>query len=146
MNYLLSEIARIVGGEHRGCDLRVKEVATDSRGVMSSDDMVFVAINGKNHDGHNFIPQMVVRGVRAFITERAIDVAEGSGVVIVDSAIVALQRLAAHHRRNFKGRVVAIIASKRSISPGSETPASMNATSSSPSSISNESATPSCEL
>ena len=76
MNYLLSEIARIVGGEHRGCDLRVKEVATDSRGVMSSDDMVFVAINGKNHDGHNYIPQMVVRGVRAFITERPVDVAE----------------------------------------------------------------------
>ena len=47
MNYLLSEIARIVGGEHRGCDLRVKEVATDSRGVFSSDDMVFVAINGE---------------------------------------------------------------------------------------------------
>ena len=111
MNYLLSEIARIVGGEHRGCDLRVKEVATDSRGVMSSDDMVFVAINGKHHDGHNFIPQMVVRGVRAFITERAVEVTEGMGVVVVESAIVALQRLAAHHRRNFKGRVVAITGS-----------------------------------
>ena len=111
MNYLLSEIARIVGGEHRGCDLRVKEVVTDSRGVMSSDDMVFVAINGKHHDGHNFIPQMVVRGVRAFITERPVEVTEGMGVVVVESAIVALQRLAAHHRREFKGRVVAITGS-----------------------------------
>ena len=46
MNYLLSEIARIVGGEHRGADLKVREVATDSRGVLSSDEMAFVAING----------------------------------------------------------------------------------------------------
>ena len=112
MNYLLSEIARIVGGEHRGCDLRVKEVVTDSRGVLSSDDVIFVAINGKHHDGHDFIPAMVARGVKAFIVEREVDMpAEGVGVVVVASAIVALQRLAAHHRRDFRGRVVAITGS-----------------------------------
>lgn len=108
----MSEIARIVGGEHRGCDLRVKEVVTDSRGVLSSDDVIFVAINGKHHDGHDFIPAMVARGVKAFIVEREVDMpAEGVGVVVVASAIVALQRLAAHHRRDFKGRVVAITGS-----------------------------------
>ena len=112
MNYLLSEIARIVGGEHRGCDLRVKEVATDSRGVFSSDDMVFVAINGKHHDGHAFIPAMVARGVKAFIVERDVEVNEdGVGIVVVPSAIGALQKLAAHHRREFRGRVVAITGS-----------------------------------
>ena len=112
MNYLLSEIARIVGGEHRGCDLRVKEVATDSRGVFSSDDMVFVAINGKHHDGHVFIPAMVARGVKAFIVERDVEVNEdGVGIVVVPSAIGALQKLAAHHRREFRGRVVAITGS-----------------------------------
>ena len=112
MNYLLSEIARIVGGEHRGCDLRVKEVATDSRGVFSSDDMVFVAINGKHHDGHAFIPAMVARGVKAFIVERDVEVnGVGVGIVVVPSAIGALQKLAAHHRREFRGRVVAITGS-----------------------------------
>ncbi len=112
MNYLLSEIARIVGGEHRGCDLRVKEVATDSRGVFSSDDMVFVAINGKHHDGHAFIPAMVARGVKAFIVERDVEVNEdGVGIVVVPSAIGTLQKLAAHHRREFRGRVVAITGS-----------------------------------
>lgn len=112
MNYLLSEIARIVGGEQRGCDLRVKEVVTDSRGVLSSDDVVFVAINGKHHDGHDFIPAMVARGVKAFIVECEVELpAEGVGVVVVTSAIDALQRLAAHHRRDFRGRVVAITGS-----------------------------------
>ena len=112
MNYLLSEIARIVGGEHRGCDLRVKEVATDSRGVFSSDDMVFVAINGKHHDGHNFIARMQMRGVSAFIVERDMELPnKRCGMVKVESTIVALQRLAAYHREQFKGQVVAITGS-----------------------------------
>jgi UDP-N-acetylmuramyl pentapeptide synthase len=55
MNYLLSEIAQIVGGKLHGSDLRVKEVATDSRSIAASELTLFAAINGKHHDGHNFI-------------------------------------------------------------------------------------------
>ena len=111
MNYLLSEIAEIVNGEHRGADLRVREVATDSRSVSSSDEVVFAAIDGKNHDGHNYIPTMLSRGIRAFIVERDVELAEGCGVVKVKSTIEALQSLAAYHRRRFKGHVVAITGS-----------------------------------
>ena len=92
MNYLLSDIARIVGGEHRGADLRVSEVATDSRAIVSGSDVVFAAINGKNHDGHTYIPRMTAQGVKAFIVEREVELPEGSGMVIVESTIVALQR------------------------------------------------------
>ena len=94
MNYLLSDIARVVGGEHRGADLRVSEVATDSRAIVSGSDVVFAAINGKNHDGHTYIPRMTAQGVKAFIVEREVELSEGSGMVIVESTIVALQRLA----------------------------------------------------
>ena len=73
MNYLLSDIARIVGGELRGEDLRVREVATDSRSVVAAEDVVFAAIDGKNHDGHQFIERMVARGVEAFIVERDVE-------------------------------------------------------------------------
>ena len=112
MNYLLSEIARVVGGEHRGCDLRVRAIATDSRSVVASEDMAFVAINGKHHDGHDFISLMLSRGVKAFIVERGMELpAEDCGIIIVDSSIIALQRLAAHHRQSFGGRVVAITGS-----------------------------------
>ena len=111
MNYLLSDIARITGGKLRGCDHRVCAVATDSRSVVTFEDVVFAAIDGKNHDGHNFIRQMIARGVKAFIVEREIECKEGIGVVVVDSTIMALQRFAAHHRRSFQGRVVAITGS-----------------------------------
>lgn len=112
MNYLLSEIAAIVGGRLTGSDLAVRGVATDSRSVVSSTDVVFAAIDGKNHDGHNYIERMLQRGVRAFIVEREVSLdMKGCGMVVVDSTIAALQRWAAYHRAHFEGRVVAITGS-----------------------------------
>ena len=112
MNYLLSEIAHIVGGEHRGADIRVRSIATDSRSVVSTEQVAFAAIDGKNHDGHQFIERMVARGVEAFIVERDIELPnKRCGVVVVESTLGALQRLATYHREQFRGRVVAITGS-----------------------------------
>ena len=112
MNYLLSDIARIVGGELLGEDLRVTEIATDSRSVIATESVVFAAIDGKNHDGHQFIGRMAERGVEAYIVERDTELpTKRCGMVRVDSTLVALQSLAAYHRSQFKGDVVAITGS-----------------------------------
>ena len=112
MDYLLSDIARIVGGELRGEDLCVREVATDSRSVVAAGDVVFAAIDGKNHDGHQFIERMVARGVEAFIVERDMELPnKRCGMVRVASTLKALQMLAAHHRSAFAGTVVGITGS-----------------------------------
>ncbi len=112
MNYLLSEIAQIVGGEHCGEDLRVRSIATDSRSVVSTEEVVFAAIDGKNHDGHQFVERMVARGVEAFIVERDMPLpSKRCGMVVVESTLQALQRLATYHRAKFAGRVVAITGS-----------------------------------
>lgn len=112
MNYLLSEIAQIVGGELRGENLRVRSIATDSRSVVSTEEVVFAAIDGKNHDGHQFVERMVERGVEAFIVERDMPLPnKRCGMVVVESTLHALQRLATYHRAKFAGRVVAITGS-----------------------------------
>ncbi len=111
MNYLLSEIAQIVGGEHRGNDLRVGNVVTDSRSITSPEGALFAAINGKNHDGHDYVERMAKRGVKAYIVEREVAISDDCGMVIVSSTLDALQRLAAHHRQQFKGTVVGITGS-----------------------------------
>ena len=111
MNYLLSDIARIVGGELRGDDLRIREIATDSRSVTQSSDTLFAAINGKHHDGHNFIERMALRGVRSFIVEREMELAKECSMIIVENTIVALQRLAEYHRSLFRGTIVGITGS-----------------------------------
>ena len=111
MNYLLSEIAQIVGGELHGNDLRVCDVVTDSRSITSSEGAMFAAINGKNHDGHDYVERMLKRGVKAFIVERKVTINDDCGMVVVGSTLEALQRLAAHHRQQFKGTVVGITGS-----------------------------------
>ncbi len=111
MNYLLSEIAHIVGGELRGSDRRVRDIVTDSRSISSSDDALFAAINGKNHDGHDYAERMAKRGVRAFIVEHEVELSDDCSYVVVDSTLDALQCLATFHRKQFKGTVVGITGS-----------------------------------
>ena len=111
MRYFLSEIAQIVGGRLAGCDLEVASVATDSRSYALSHDTLFVAMRGVNHDAHDHIAEVAERGVKAFIVEREVALAEGCGAVIVDNSLVALQALAEHHRKQFEGKVVAITGS-----------------------------------
>ena len=111
MRYLLSEIAKICGGKHLGKDVEISSVITDSRSYAVTDEALFVAMRGVNHDAHDFVEQMVARGVRGFVTEREIALPHDAGVVVVDNALVALQQLAAYRREQFRGEVVAIAGS-----------------------------------
>ena len=111
MRYFLSEIAQIVGGRLAGCDLEVASVATDSRSYALTPDTLFVAMRGVNHDAHDHIAEVAERGVVAFMVEREVALTEGCGAVVVENSLAALQALAKHHRKQFKGRVVAITGS-----------------------------------
>ena len=113
MEYRLSQIAAICGGRHRGVDVEVGSVVTDSRSLSCEMgcNPVFVALCGANHDSHRFIRDMYDRGVRAFLVERQVEALPGCGYVVVESAIGALQSLAAYHRAQFKGAVVGITGS-----------------------------------
>lgn len=115
MNYLLSEIAAICEGEFTGTDVPVRTVVTDSRSLTCElgEFPLFVAMHGANHDSHDFVAQMYGRGVRAFLVERDLPAAAAAdcGFVRVGNAIDALQRLAAHYRARFGGKVVAITGS-----------------------------------
>ena len=111
MKYFLSDIAQIVGGKLVGCDLEVASIATDSRSYAMTHDTLFVAMCGVNHDAHDHLGEVAERGVKAFMVEHEVNVAEGNGVVVVASSLTALQTLAAHHRKQFDGKVVGITGS-----------------------------------
>ena len=113
MKYLLSQIAAIAGGRFTGTDRTVRSIVTDSRSLTCElgTEPLFVAMHGANHDSHDFIASMQARGVRAFLVERPVAEAAECGYVVVPNAVVALQRLAAHFRAQFRGTVVAITGS-----------------------------------
>lgn len=111
MNFLLSDIAHICNGSFCGADSAVRSVVTDSRTSSVGEGAMFVAMSGVNHDAHDFVQQMYERGVRAFMVEREVSLPADCGVVRVEDSLAALQRLAAHRRSQYRGRVVAITGS-----------------------------------
>ena len=114
MKYTLGQIAEISGGRLVGADLTARGVMTDSRHSFAADRMpIFVAIEGVNHDGHRFVSDLYRRGVRAFMVEHDVEFGlyPEAGFVVVKRSLTALQKLAAYHRSQFRGKVVAITGS-----------------------------------
>ncbi len=89
----------------------VEDVITDSRHGCATQNALFVAMVGRNHDSHDFVWAMQHRGVESFMVEREIVGSTKASFVVVKNSLAALQRLAAHHRSTFSGKVVAIIGS-----------------------------------
>lgn len=109
MKYTLSQIASISGGRLTGIDRTVENIAIDSRNHAAKESL-FVAISGKNHDGHEYVREMSQRGVTSFMVERIPDGVCGS-FVLVDNSLRALQALSSYHRASYSGELVAITGS-----------------------------------
>jgi len=102
-NIKLKEIVNIVDGETGSSDpdAKSKGFSIDSRTIKPGE--IFIAIKGKNFNGHDFIDDAVNKGAAAVICERSNKVSSGSmeRVIWVDDTIKALGQIAS----GFRGRV-----------------------------------------
>ena len=53
-------------------NIQIRNVSKNSNDILPGD--LFVAINGANLDGHNFIKEAVIKGAKCVISERVIDI------------------------------------------------------------------------
>ncbi len=109
------EIADITRGRilQSGSSTTLKHIVFDSRRpLIEAASSIFFAIKGERHDGHGYIDDLYKRGVRYFVVERPpeIPVTE-AGVLLVDSAIDALQAIVSTYRAHFTGKVIGITGS-----------------------------------
>lgn len=97
-----------------------KGICTDSRTI--SPDTVFLALIGERFDGHNFIPDLVKKGVSAFIVKQGyldtLDLNQKSLMektkacfFEVSDTLAALGRLARYHRMRSNARIAALTGS-----------------------------------
>ncbi len=111
----ITEIAAAIGGTVYGeANPSVDYVTIDSRTVSSAKGALFFAIKGARQDGHNFIPSLYEKGVRAYVvSEIPHDFAklEGAVFLVVDDTLDALQKLAVWYRQQYKIPVVGITGS-----------------------------------
>jgi UDP-N-acetylmuramoyl-tripeptide--D-alanyl-D-alanine ligase len=108
--------------------IEVHSAVIDSR--LATPGCLFIALPGERNDGHDFVPDAVARGAAAVIAQRApsmvnglvLDLSDDSLQVgewkegnpiclIVPDSLVALQRAAAHWRRQHDVTVIAITGS-----------------------------------
>ena len=110
-----SDIAKIIKGKLIGPpDLLVTEIVTDSRQVSYSEGILFIAISGRNHNGHLFIDNLYNRGIRSFVVESLPAKPErysDAAFIIAENSIEALQLLASEKRKAFKSTVIAVTGS-----------------------------------
>jgi Alr-MurF fusion protein len=110
-----SDIARIVNGKLTGpSDLIASEIATDTRQLTYAEGLLFFALKGKNHDGHNFINNLYTKGVRLFVTEKLpenIEKYDKAAFIVTNNSVSALQALAAYTRSLFHSTVIAVTGS-----------------------------------
>ncbi len=91
----------------------MEQLLTDSRRLIYPETSLFFALYGKRRDGHAFIPDLYLRGVRNFIVYEQLEVKDypEANFILVNNGLKALQQLAAFHRQQFDIPVIGITGS-----------------------------------
>lgn len=92
-------------------DIQIQGLAFDSRQISIRSGVVFFAIGGQNHDGHQFINDAYDKGVRLFVIEKEVKPKADASYFLVEDAIAAMQGLAKSHRAEFNYPVIGITGS-----------------------------------
>lgn len=74
-------------------NIEVVDIITDSR--KGTDKDIFVCISGAISDGHNYIPDVIGKGIKAIVVEKTIDVDEEVTVIKVNNTRIAIAKMSA---------------------------------------------------
>jgi alanine racemase len=114
MDLSLAKISEIVEGNLLGDpDFLVKNIIIDSRKFFSPRNTLFAALRGQNNDGHDYIHDLLLAGLSAFIVEIEPQEEElqDASFIVVKNSLKALQDLASWFREEFRAPVVGITGS-----------------------------------
>ncbi len=111
-NITLEQILECCQGQYFGSreDLKreVTGIVTDSRKIVPGN--LFVPLKGEKTDGHKYIPQVLEAGALASLSENVLSGNPGN-YILVESALEAMQRIAAFYRNYLGLKVVGITGS-----------------------------------
>ena len=100
--------------------LRATYLSLDSRTIYEPAKTAFFAVNGLNHDGHQYVESLYAKGVREFIVEESAWIGalaeravawEQTNIYVVENSVATLQEIAKRHREQFQYPVIGITGS-----------------------------------
>ncbi|MES2747499.1 MAG: bifunctional UDP-N-acetylmuramoyl-tripeptide:D-alanyl-D-alanine ligase/alanine racemase [Bacteroidota bacterium] len=90
----------------------IDAISIDSRSLQNGSGTLFIAIVGVNHDGHEYVSELIEQGVSYFVVHQIPPGLEKkANFLIVDNTLQALQKLAAYHRNLFDFPIIGITGS-----------------------------------
>lgn len=113
MSLSASNTATILQAEFSGDPTWTTDtVSIDSRSLHNNSSTLFFAIKGPNNDAHRFIPELISKDVRNFVVESIpVGLSDQANFFVVKKTVDALQKFAAHHRKQFGFPVIGITGS-----------------------------------
>ena len=114
MNFSIQNIEKILHSKRFGEPINgsIDHVSIDSRSLQNNNKTLFFALVGPNNDAHNYIEDLIAKGVQNFVVTRIPDKVAGiANFLVVENTLNALQQYAAHHRSIFKFPVIGLTGS-----------------------------------
>ena len=100
----LKDLALLSNGSLQGDSLEVSKFSIDTRSIKKGE--VYIAIEGQNFDGHNFIEDAEKKGAKAIIVSR--EVSSSLPIIVVNNTLDFMEDIAVHNRSSFNGNVIGI--------------------------------------
>jgi Alr-MurF fusion protein len=115
IEFTLSEIAAALNAElvkgQNFTNRKIGQIVTDSRNYFRGENSVFVALTGPRNNGHSFIPNLIEKGITAFLVSDSSVISKKATFILVENTNSALQKLAAFNRQKYNYPVVGITGS-----------------------------------
>lgn len=114
--YTVSDISKVVRGRlilNHPQKETIDDILIDSRRLISSVQSLFFALKTSRNDGHQYIEELYKKGVSNFVISKS-DFAKRfpkANFIVVEDALAALQKLAAHHRSRFSFPIIGVTGS-----------------------------------
>ncbi|HSD13149.1 MAG TPA: bifunctional UDP-N-acetylmuramoyl-tripeptide:D-alanyl-D-alanine ligase/alanine racemase [Flavobacterium sp.] len=114
MSLSLHNIVPVIHAKWLGVDetCLIDNVSIDSRSLQNNNSTLFFALVGHNHDGHQYISDLIDSGVQYFVVSSVPEkFAHKANFLVVENTLVALQQFAAYYRKQFDFPILGITGS-----------------------------------
>lgn len=114
MKLSVQKCCSLLQAEYNGLpsDVIIDTITIDSRSLQNSTSTLFFALEGPNNDAHQYIQELISKGVQYFVVTHIPDNCQGkANFLVVKNTLLALQKLAGYYRSQFHFPIIGITGS-----------------------------------
>ena len=104
----LKQLAEISKGKLSGSSINIDSFSIDTRTINLNE--AYIALEGENFDGHEFISEAALKGASAVIVNKPIE-ADIPHIIVADT-LEFMKSIAEYNRNQFKGKMIGITGTK----------------------------------